>query len=986
MTRGSEWQKWDLHIHAPGTKLSDGFDGGDEELDRYCEILERSGVSAFGITDYFSADSFFRVKSNFDRLFPEHQKLFIPNIEFRLTETVSSDGRNVHCHVLIDPSLPDLRTKIGRLLSDLETHITEGERHLRCADLQTKSHFESATVSIAKVKQALKAAFTDKNCYLILMAANNDGLRGVDTKSRRSLSLSDELDKASHAFFGSKSNSEWFLTSDRYEGNEESPPKPVFSGSDAHSMADMERLTGDVSGFPPTWIKSDLSFRGLLQTTYEPEARVFIGDRPAVLNRLDRTPTKFISTLQVSPVASYSQQNGRWFENVQLSFNPELTAIIGNKGSGKSAIADIVGLLAHSRQYRFFSFLSDGARNRKFKQKGYAENFIGTLEWWNGDKHTKKLNEDANTLEPEAAKYLPQNYFESLTNEIEVNDLRTEIENVVFSHVSESDRLGKTNFHDLEEHKTTQSKQDISALKAKVREINLEIVDLESKSSDAARSRVSAQLNKLISEIQALQASMPPEVSPPADATADQTGVAEKIDMLQQKLKKADDQFAVRSSQLSLLKIELGELSNLLEAVSTEKARVAQTRLQISERLQPFGIPIDQVIDVSISTKMIEEQISDRRTEIKQLETQTVSSGEVQFDLGQAVSLPDLELYKALISKEIQKLNEELSAPQRRYQKYLAQKHEIEGQISALRGDNDTGGITVSALQKELNFIDHEVGVKLEEAKHSRAQLAEQIFEIKNRVRAFYSELKAKVEESLRDINTKDFEATIDASLILNSNFSDMFFKHINQNIRGDFRGVSEGRIELDKMVSPIDFNEFEEVLAFVNEIIERLNKYELAKQVDDVKGLYDFLFCFDFVDVKYELMLGQKSLTQLSPGEKGLLLLVFYLHLDKEQTPLIIDQPEDNLDNDSIFSVLAKCIRQAKKRRQVILVTHNPNLAVGADAEQVINVHLDKSDNYRFTYASGPIENPEINSKIVQILEGSKPAFVQRRLKYQIH
>nr|WP_153500128.1 hypothetical protein [Sinorhizobium meliloti] len=67
-------------------------------------------------------------------------------------------------------------------------------------------------------------------------------------------------------------------------------------------------------------------------------------------------------------------------------------------------------------------------------------------------------------------------------------------------------------------------------------------------------------------------------------------------------------------------------------------------------------------------------------------------------------------------------------------------------------------------------------------------------------------------------------------------------------------------------------------------------------------------------------------------------------------------------------------------------MVTHNPNLAVGADAEQVLYVTLDKAAaGYKFTYESGSIENPRINDAIVKILEGSKPAFVQRRLAYQI-
>jgi len=166
------------------------------------------------------------------------------------------------------------------------------------------------------------------------------------------------------------------------------------------------------------------------------------------------------------------------------------------------------------------------------------------------------------------------------------------------------------------------------------------------------------------------------------------------------------------------------------------------------------------------------------------------------------------------------------------------------------------------------------------------------------------------------------------------------------------------------------------------------MEKDDISEQIrknKSVKEFYDFLFSLDYFEAKYELRLGGKNLNQLSPGEKGLLLLVFYLHLDRENIPLIIDQAEDNLDNDSIFKVLAKCIREAKKNRQVILVTHNPNLAVGADAEQIVYVKLEKHKNYRFSYESGAIEDPRTNENIVKVLEGSRPAFVQRRLKYHI-
>ena len=158
-----------------------------------------------------------------------------------------------------------------------------------------------------------------------------------------------------------------------------------------------------------------------------------------------------------------------------------------------------------------------------------------------------------------------------------------------------------------------------------------------------------------------------------------------------------------------------------------------------------------------------------------------------------------------------------------------------------------------------------------------------------------------------------------------------------------------------------------------------------IQEQSHDAQKLYNYLFSFDYLIPKYELGLGKKSLLDLSPVEKGLLLLVFYLQLDRERIPLVIDQPEDNLDNESIFNVLAKCIRQAKRRRQVICVTHNANLAIGADAEEVVCVKLDKAKGFKFSYESGAIENPKISSRILDILEGSQPAFVKRRLKYGI-
>ena len=125
-------------------------------------------------------------------------------------------------------------------------------------------------------------------------------------------------------------------------------------------------------------------------------------------------------------------------------------------------------------------------------------------------------------------------------------------------------------------------------------------------------------------------------------------------------------------------------------------------------------------------------------------------------------------------------------------------------------------------------------------------------------------------------------------------------------------------------------------------------------------------------------------SLESLSPGQRGSVLLVFYLALSKDKKPLIIDQPEDNLDNQSIYNKLVPCVLEAKKHRQIFLVTHNPNLAVACDAEQIIYCTLNES-NPKIRYDSGSIENPIIKQHIIDVLEGTEPAFVLRKNKYHI-
>ena len=125
--------------------------------------------------------------------------------------------------------------------------------------------------------------------------------------------------------------------------------------------------------------------------------------------------------------------------------------------------------------------------------------------------------------------------------------------------------------------------------------------------------------------------------------------------------------------------------------------------------------------------------------------------------------------------------------------------------------------------------------------------------------------------------------------------------------------------------------------------------------------------------------------MSQLSAGERGTLLLIFYLLIDDSDMPLIIDQPEANLDNVTIAEKLVDCIRDARDRRQVIIVTHNPNLAVVCDAVQIIHAELDKLAGNKITYETGALEHPDMNRFAIDVLEGGRDPFDMRDNTYDV-
>ena len=128
----------------------------------------------------------------------------------------------------------------------------------------------------------------------------------------------------------------------------------------------------------------------------------------------------------------------------------------------------------------------------------------------------------------------------------------------------------------------------------------------------------------------------------------------------------------------------------------------------------------------------------------------------------------------------------------------------------------------------------------------------------------------------------------------------------------------------------------------------------------------------------------GEIDINEGSPGQKSAAILAFILN--SGENPLIIDQPEDDLDNSLIYNLVVRSIRKMKNKRQIIIVTHNPNIPVLGDAEAIIV--LERNSDGKVTFRKGKkagcIEEKVIREGICDIMEGGEEAFRKREKKYQ--
>lgn len=1035
--RGSEWRKWDLHLHAPGTKLNNQFKtaDGSDVWDAYCRKLHESDVQAFGIADYFSADGYFSACEKYRERYPDSTKVLFPNIELRTNDVVNKEQEEVNVHLLFNPFRPDHAEKIRSFLNSLKTNKTDSAgRNVHASELKHERDYAAATTTRVYIQEALAETFgrdADLLDYLLIVtAANNDGIRPERGKQRKLL-ITDELDKFSDAFFGNAGNAHYFLQTNRAEDKEEfTKPKPVLSGCDAHSLSDLDERLGQVVSdatdgivHEPTWIKADLTYEGLKQIIFEPHNRVFIGAEPEIEQRVRENKTRYIDSLHITCVDGYRpDQHGAWFRDETIVLGQELVAIIGNKGSGKSAVTDIIGLLGNShnqsskspsgqKSEELFSFLNKD----KFLKGGCAKHFQGTLNWYEGEPDRKLLDAQVATHLPEKVEYLPQKYLERICANIADDEFRATLNEVVFRYVKPQDRHGKTSLDELIQYRTQQAQEDIARKKQELHQANAAVVSVEKKLTEDYRKELEEKIRLRKEEIEAHTKAKPQEKPNPEANAGTASAESAQLEQLAQSI----GALAKQIEDLQTEQIEICASVEQLQHVrqSIESVVNALTALEAKHRavLAAAGLSFGQIITLKADYTALDTVITQKAHRLEQIDALLVSAEDIAARGGDdaasvqaraEATAASLICQKTALEAQKAEIVERLGKPAREYQQYLDELKLWITRETELRGDEQNPGPeTLSGLEKELESVSTVYQESLRAARAERERISKEVFQKKRGLTQLYNAVKQSIDGEIAKCRAQlgEYDIAIEAGLRFGPSFFDEFLKYIHQGAVGTFYGQDDGRTMLRRFTETVhDWEDENEVFTALNDVVEALHTdrreifsdpyttRDIFKQMKGQKTpqeLYDYLFGFNYLEPKYDLKVDGKDLSELSPGERGGLLLIFYLMLDRQDIPLVIDQPEDNLDNKSVYEILVTFIKHAKKRRQIILVTHNPNLAVVADAEQIIHVSIDKKDGkHDFDFFSGAIEESRINQAVVEILEGTMPAFDNRRLKYRNH
>ncbi len=462
LNRGSEWRRWEPHIHAPGTVMNNQFSGPTAWHD-YLTALEQAtpGIEAIAVTDYYVTDTYEEVLRHKAAGRLPAAKLILPNVELRL-DVATAKGGFVNLHLFVSPE--DLRhvEELRRLLSRLQFRVMQD--HFDCTRADLIRLGKKADPNITDDRAALSyganqfkvnfqqlrevfsgSGWAKKNVLIAVAGGATDGTSGVREAADQTIRR--EIEGFAHVIFAGNSAQREFWLGRKDLGPDEIRArygglKPCLHGSDAHKLDDVASPFGDRF----SWIKGELEFDSLRQACIDPGGRAHVGAEPPA----SATPSQVISEIQVL--------DAPWMKTPVIPLNPGLVAIVGARGSGKTALADMIAAGGDSITDEAWN--ADEWANPSFLVR--ARSLLGQgkvkVSWASGEPVVRALDgSDANgAFSYPRVRYLSQQFVEELCSSSGLTDgLLREIERVIFDAHPEHERDGALDFAELLEHRAS---------------------------------------------------------------------------------------------------------------------------------------------------------------------------------------------------------------------------------------------------------------------------------------------------------------------------------------------------------------------------------------------------------------------------------------------------------------------------------------------------------------------------------------------------
>ncbi|RSV35785.1 ATP-binding protein [Sphingomonas sp. ABOLE] len=987
ITRGSEWRRWEPHIHAPGTVLNNQFRGPDPWTG-YIDALEASSpcIEAIAATDYYVTDTYSQILAYKAAGRLPDVGLIFPNIELRLDVTARKGYVNLH--LLVSPEDNNHLVEVGRILKRLHFHafddsfdcsrdelIRLGRRANPSLAEDRAALAHGATqfrVNFAQLREVLKGSEWARKHILVAVAGGaDDGTSGL--RQAADATVRQEIEKFADIIFASSvAQREFWLgrrgvsvdqLQDGYEGC-----KPCLHGSDAHDHASV----GNPIENRYSWIKGAVTFDALRQACIDPAGRAYVGAEPPHT----AMPSQVISEIELG--------NAAWATTPKLPLNPGLVAIIGARGSGKTALADMIAAGADAIPPA--AWKADENISPSFLAR--ARSLIGdgssTLTWGGGTTVTRFLDgRDANSASAfPRARYLSQQFVEELCSSKGASEgLIHEIERVIFEAHPRDQRDGAVNFAQLRDRWTMrfqQARQRESEAISTISERIAEEIEKEtlvtSLSNQAAQKRLliegySNDLAKLVVKGTEAQAQRHAQLNAAAQ------GVNSRIQQY------ANQRRTFLAMQDEVRSTKVTKAPELLRQAQARHASSGLSAAQWEDFLLVYKGNVE---------KALQEYIIWADQEIANLRgapPPPTSNPSVPLVADDA-DLATLPL--ALIQAEMHRLEQLISADQVVRGQYNALSARIAQENSELQGIDscllDAQG--AAARRKDLQV----------ERDEAYARIFEAIINEQNALAKLYAPLMARLAAAPgtlgklsfsvgRVVDVRRWGAFAEDNLI-DCRKSGPFFGRgsLIDLAETTFRTPWETGSSSDVQIAMSGFIAAHTRDLFAHAPFAQSQRAEFRSWS---KSFAHWLFSTDHISVRYEIRYDGIDIRKLSPGTRGIVLLLLYLALDDgDDRPLIIDQPEENLDPKSVFDELVSLFISAKSKRQVIMVTHNANLVINTDADQIIIAECGTHQSGGLppiTYVAGGLEDEHIRKAVCDILEGGEQAFRERARRLRV-